>query len=96
MSNPNEICVDCGDSVALGSGKYVNRIPASRGDDANHPKGAYLCADCQMVECDRCGKPTLEYALIDDEAVCDDCLGQMSMKNKCKVMSGRDLTQYTR
>lgn len=71
-----EHCVDCGDSVAWGSGKYVNRIPADNG-----VKTGFMCADCQCVECDRCGEPTLEYhseagdePFSDADFVCDDCL----------------------
>ena len=42
-----DLCQDCGSSVAWGSGKYVNRIPADNG---------WLCVDCQCVECDKCHK----------------------------------------
>ena len=61
-------CQDCGDSVAWGSGKFVNRIPA---DD-------WLCAECASLECDRCGGriPLDEDIAIDDGTtrVCDGCL----------------------
>ncbi len=50
-----EICMDCGESVALGSGKFVNRIPdldsieerKSRG--VSFPQGDFTCAEC---DCD--------------------------------------------
>ena len=39
----------------------------------------FMCVDCQMIECDRCGEMTLEYATIEDDngypsVVCDDCM----------------------
>jgi len=33
-----------------------------------------MCAECQMIECDRCDELTLEYNTINGEWVCDDCL----------------------
>ena len=63
-----ETCQDCGDSVAWGSGKFVNRIPADE----------WLCAECASLECDRCGGriPLDEDIAIDDGTtrVCDGCL----------------------
>ena len=63
-----ETCDDCGDSTAWGSGKFVNRVPADVG---------WLCADCQAIECDECGTPTLEWdrPQHDDTQIwCVDCL----------------------
>ncbi|MCP4259118.1 MAG: hypothetical protein GY774_16655 [Planctomycetes bacterium] len=48
----NEKCFKCGESVAQGSGKFVNRIPSC--DDietrtemgVSFPEGDYICADC--------------------------------------------------
>lgn len=71
-----EHCVECGDSVAFGDGKFVNRIPADNGE-----KTGFMCADCQCIECDRCGELTLEYEsevagepFKDADFVCPDCL----------------------
>lgn len=68
-----ETCVDCGCSVAVNSGQYVNRIPAS--DDT---RIGYLCSTCQLIECDRCGQPAFEPFTVetDDEVlhVCEDCI----------------------
>ena len=47
-----DTCDDCGESTAWGSGKFVNRVPADVG---------WLCADCQALECDECGEPTIEW-----------------------------------
>ena len=44
MLKPND-CISCGEDTSFGSGRFVNRIPA---DDH------YMCAECQMVECDMC------------------------------------------
>jgi hypothetical protein len=46
-----ESCRECGHSVEWGSGMFVNRL--SCGD------GEYLCAECQLLECDRCGEPNM-------------------------------------
>ena len=47
-----EICNECGQSVLLGSGRFVNRIPD--GNDFKtriemgkpYPKGNFICAEC--------------------------------------------------
>jgi len=33
----------------------------------------YLCRACQYVECDMCPKLTLEYEMIGDYIVCEEC-----------------------
>jgi len=63
-----DTCDDCGDSTAWGSGKFVNRIPATKG---------WLCADCQAIECDECDTPTIEWdhPKHDEHQIwCVDCL----------------------
>lgn len=53
-----EICCECGQSVAPGSGKWANRVPegngiAGRRDMARpYPAGAYVCADCDAITSD--------------------------------------------
>lgn len=46
-----EYCVQCFHSVALGFGRFVNRIPADRCDGANflHLDG-WLCEECYHVD----------------------------------------------
>jgi len=39
-------CVHCDKSTAMGSGKFVNRIPVDDG---------WGCAECSGYECDECG-----------------------------------------
>ena len=34
----------------------------------------YMCADCQGVECDKCGETTLDYEILDSELLCENCL----------------------
>lgn len=48
-----EICWECGASVAHGSGRFVNRIPnldsyeERKANGYNYPEGAYLCNICE-------------------------------------------------
>lgn len=58
------ICVDCGSNTAIGTGKFVNRIPKDEG---------YQCPDCQQLECDDCSTKTLNYVLHDGMVYCEDC-----------------------
>ena len=63
-----DYCVDCLQSTALGTGRFVNRIPADRdvydGDKYIGNREGWLCADCNWLECDRC----------DEKIYCDeDC-----------------------
>ena len=50
------LCIDCKEDTSFGSGKFVNRIPADDGEVSG-----FMCADCQMVECDSCKEKVLEY-----------------------------------
>lgn len=51
----NEKCYECGKSVALGNGKFVNRIPSL--DDIKtrkkmnvlHSEGDFLCSECDEM-----------------------------------------------
>ena len=60
-----EICCECGESVAMGSGKFVNRVPEMSGIlarvDGNrpYPRGGWVCAEC-------------DSKIFEDEAVPDD------------------------
>ena len=67
-------CVDCKMDTAPGSGRYVNRIPADRQDNANSPRiEGYLCADCQAIECDICHQMTIDYVL-NGNIICMNCI----------------------
>jgi len=75
QTNVGERCIECDASVRQGSGNYVNRIPAS-----NDAKSGFLCTECQMEDCDRCGYPDYEINTVEHDAcvehVCDLCLTQ--------------------
>lgn len=53
LNETREICNECGNSVKLGSGRFVNRIPdlnssKERQDMGKpYPLGDYICADCE-------------------------------------------------
>ena len=56
-----DYCVECLQSTAFGTGRFVNRISADR--DVEDEKGNYLgrrdgwlCPECNFTECDRCDK----------------------------------------
>ena len=56
-----DYCVECLQSTAFGTGRFVNRISADR--DVEDEKGNYLgrrdgwlCAECNFTECDRCNE----------------------------------------
>ena len=56
-----DYCVECLQSTAFGTGRFVNRISADR--DVVDEKGNYLgrrdgwlCPECNFWECDRCGE----------------------------------------
>ena len=69
-------CTHCGRNTAFGSvdenGEqlllFVNRIPS----DTDEHSG-YMCVDCRQIECDLCGKMTLDYSLETGEVVCNEC-----------------------
>jgi hypothetical protein len=74
INRPDEIdvgdkCIECGESTSFGSGRFVNRIPADNG-----VVSGYMCPECQCMKCDRCHEMVLEYEIIDDDIVCDDCI----------------------
>ena len=62
-----EHCVECSQSVAWGSGRYVNRIPA---DNGTH---GYVCAECLSEECETCGEITSEWTGRNNRIQCDEC-----------------------
>lgn len=72
MKDMGNKCVYCGVDTSMGSGNFVNRIPATTED-----KDGYMCPSCQMVECDGCGEMTLDYTLtFMDGVLCPDCLDE--------------------
>ena len=62
-----DYCVDCLQSTAFGTGRFVNRIPADRDvedEEGNYlgNRDGYLCPECNFWECDRC----------DEKIYCDE------------------------
>ena len=56
LKDLGNLCIDCKEDTSFGSGKFVNRIPADDGEVSG-----FMCADCQMVECDSCKQKVFEY-----------------------------------
>lgn len=72
MKDIGNTCVECREDTSWGSGKFVNRVPAT-----TDTEDGYICADCQAIECDECDTPTLEWdhPKHDDTLTwCVDCL----------------------
>ena len=69
---------------------FVNRIPSGADGMLVFANGVtaeesgtivtlegWMCADCQSVECDKCGESTLDYEILDlpiPELLCTNCL----------------------
>lgn len=70
MRDIGELCIECGESTAFGTGNFVNRVPADNGELIG-----FLCPDCLAIECDQCGEKTIEYDHHENgEVLCVDCL----------------------
>ena len=69
-SEVKDPCVHCGGPTVLGSGNFVNRIPADRYlEDGTYIDG-YMCATCQTPPlCEECGERESEYL----NFRCDKC-----------------------
>ena len=59
-----EPCVECGESTAFGSGRFVDRLGWDDG---------WKCADCRLSPCDICGEEFIELDVVNDELVCGGC-----------------------
>ena len=78
MINVGEHCIYCNQSVAWGSGLYVNRIPSDYGE-----KTGFACSTCLLMECDVCGELSSDIGSSDmtsfkdvADVVCDDCVAK--------------------
>ena len=49
MKDIGNKCVFCLKDTSFGSGRFVNRIPAS-----TDVSDGYACSECMETECDRC------------------------------------------
>ena len=68
LKDLGNLCIDCKEDTSFGSGKFVNRIPADDGEVSG-----FMCADCQMVECDSCEQKVYEYSTSEQGWFCEDC-----------------------
>ena len=62
-------CTDCRRDTSEGSGLFGNRIPS----ETDEFEG-YLCPDCQLTECDKCGQVCMECSGYNNMLVCEDCV----------------------
>lgn len=72
------MCVDCGKDTSVGSGLFVDRIPSDKiwsiNDLFEIEVDGYLCRDCQLIDCGKCGSDVLYYSLINNSVICENCL----------------------
>lgn len=68
MTPGTDVCLECGNSTAFGSGRFVNRIPAAEGN-----RHGWLCWDCYALPCDHCGALCDDGFADDGTVTCDDC-----------------------
>jgi hypothetical protein len=65
-----DLCIECNEDTSFGSGRFVNRIPA---DDQ------YMCAECQMIDCNRCNNKVLDYEVtLDGQWICEECIPHLN------------------
>ena len=72
-----DYCVECLQSTAFGTGRFVNRIPADRDvedEEGNYlgSRDGYLCPECNFWECDRCD----EKIYCDEDITARDVYGE--------------------
>ena len=88
----SDSCVECGESTALGKGRFVNRVSVGNG---------WLCPDCYAEKCDKCGELASEYEYQGNgDTWCWDCVtkygkpspdGFYTAVAQCAVEGGFDL-----
>jgi len=57
-------CVECGNSTAFGSGRFMDRLGWEDG---------WKCPECQETKCEMCGELSIHYGGYEGMIVCDDC-----------------------
>ena len=72
-----DYCVNCLQSTAFGSGRFVDRLPADRDvedEEGTHlgVRNGYLCSECNFWECDRCD----EKIYCDEDITAYDVFGE--------------------
>lgn len=72
-------CCFCGEDTSWDSDKFVDRISCTTDTETEvfaegQLRHGYQCAECQMIDCWRCGELTLEYEIFEVEATCKEGL----------------------
>ena len=89
--NIGDECVDCRQDTSFGSGKFVNRIPASVDREINGEwvgLEGYQCAECREMECEGkdCNHMVLDdYTIIDGGILCDGCVEKIPAEEKIRL-----------
>ena len=85
-------CVDCRQDTSFGSGRFVNRIPASVDRQTRHGEWigleGYQCAECREMECEGkdCDYMVLDdYTIIDGSILCDGCVAKIPADEKIRL-----------
>ena len=84
-------CVDCRQDTSFGSGRFVNRIPASvdREVDGKWVElDGYQCAECREMECEEkdCDYKVLDdYTIIDGTVLCNTCVEKIPAEEKLRL-----------
>ena len=84
-------CVDCRQDTSYGSGKFVNRIPASVDREIGGlwvGLEGYQCAECREMECEGKGcdyKVLDDYIIVDGSILCNGCVEKIPPEEKLKL-----------
>ena len=84
-------CVDCRQDTSYGSGKFVNRIPASVDREIGGlwvVLEGYQCAECREMECEGkdCDYKVLDdYIIVDGSILCNGCVAKIPLEEKLKL-----------
>ena len=84
-------CVDCRQDTSYGSGKFVNRIPASVDREIGGlwvGLEGYQCAECREMECEGkdCDYKVLDdYIIVDGAILCNGCVAKIPLEEKLKL-----------
>ena len=73
-----QICLWCREDTSFGTGKFVNRIPASKQDSIDdESETGFQCAECPTVECSVCKESVIDYSCTENaDIICEDCQGE--------------------
>ena len=84
-------CVDCRQDTSFGTGRFVNRIPASVDREVDGEwigLEGYQCAECREMECEGkdCDYKVLDdYIIVDGSILCNGCVAKIPLEEKLKL-----------